>query len=1069
MRLLPLLLAAAAFAPAQDSEKPAGPSYQGLRFRLIGPAVASGRVTSFAVNPANPAHFFAGVGSGGVWKTENAGATWTPVFDNEGSYSIGTVVMDPSDTNVVWVGAGENNAQRSVGYGDGVYRSNDGGRTWRNTGLKQSAHIGRIAIDPRDSNVVYAAAQGPLWSPGGERGLYKTTDGGQSWTRVLEIDENTGVTDVIVDPADPDTLIAASWQRRRHVYTLINGGPGSALHKSTDGGKTWRKLRTGLPAEQMGRIGLAWSPAKAGLVYARIEAADGAGGVFRSLDGGESWEKRNPFDEGAMYYGQIIADPKDPDRVFVMNTYARISDDGGKTLRNLGDLHRHIDTHTVWVDPANTAHLLTGCDGGIYESWDRGALWQFKANLPITQFYRITADTAAPFYTVCGGTQDNNTLCGPARTRSINGIVNADWWVVTGGDGFHVKVDPADRMTVYAESQYGGLVRYDRRTGERIAIAPVEAPGDPPLRWNWDSPLMISPHNPHRLYFAANRLYRSDDRGDSWRPVSGDLTRAIDRNQLPVMGRVWEPDAIAKNTSTSLYSNITALAESPKKEGVLYVGADDGRIQATLDGGAAWRAIDSVGAVPDRTYVSVLAASSHDEATVYAGFDNHKNGDFKPYLYRSRDNGATWESIAASLPENGPVLAFAEDPVNRQLLFAGTEFGLFFTTDGGAAWTRLRGGLPTIAVRDIAIQRQQCDLIVGTFGRGIYILDDYAALRTAGNTELEKAALLFPVRDGLQYVEQRPLGGVGKGWQGESYYAAPNPPAGVPITYYLKDPIRTARERRHEAEKEAAKKGETIGYPPLDELTKEAREEAPAILIEIADAAGKVVRRIEGPVTAGFHRVDWDLRAPLPAIPGPRRPDDYSPPPAGPFVRPGRYTATMYRRVDGVTTAYGLSQPFDVTGANAAAVSFHEQVSDLSRAMTGATAAIRAANERLDAIDKAIDHSAAPLDLRERAARLRERIRVIGVALSGDPEIGRRQENQPPSLADRLGYVRGGLASTLSTPTATQRENEKIVRAGLSTQGRTLRRLIDTDLRKLEDDLDRAGVAPTPGRLPPVR
>ncbi|MEZ5354210.1 MAG: glycosyl hydrolase [Bryobacteraceae bacterium] len=1075
-RIFLVLLLAATAATAQDADRaPSAKTFNELRFRPLGPALASGRVTSFAVHPGNPALFFAGVASGGVWKTTNAGTTWTPVFDKEGSYSIGTVVLDPKDPNVVWVGAGENNSQRSVGYGDGVYRSADGGRTWRNLGLKASAHIGRIVIDPRDSNVVYVAAQGPLWSAGGDRGLYKTTDGGANWTRILEIDENTGVTDIALDPSNPDVILAASWQRRRHVWTLINGGPGSALHKSTDAGKTWRKLATGLPTEQLGRIGLAFSPARPGLVYARVEAANSAGGVFRSLDAGESWEKRNGFDELAMYYGQIIADPRDPDRIFVMATNARISEDGGKTLRVLGDRNRHVDTHTVWVDPANTAHLITGCDGGIYESWDRGAIWQFKANLPVTQFYRVAVDNDTPFYNVCGGTQDNQTLCGPSRTRSINGIVNGDWFVATGGDGFHVRIDPADPNVIYAESQYGGLVRYDKRTGERIAISPIEAPGEAPLRWNWDSPLVLSPHDHRRIYFAANRVYRSGDRGDSWRAVSPDLTRALDRNQLPVMGRVWEPDAVAKNASTSLYSNITALSESPRKEGLLYAGTDDGRIQVTADGGAtAWKAIDSVPGVPERTYVAQIAASLHQDDIVYAAFDNHKNGDFKPYLFRGRDRGAAWEPIQGDLPVNGPVLAFAEDPVNPSLLFAGTEFGVFFTIDAGAHWTRLQGGLPTIPVRDIAIQPREKDLVIATFGRGFFVLDDYSALRTATPETLARDAVLFPLRDALAYVPTRPLGRGDKGWQGESYYTAPNPPAGVPVTYYLKETIQTARERRRAAEKEAAKKGEPIPYPTLDQLTREAREEAPAILFDVADASGKVVRRLTGPVTAGLHRIHWDLRAPVAVMPAPAGADDDDdgPPPSGPLVRPGRYTISMAKRIDGVVSALGESQSFNVTGESSTleqSAAFQERLAQLTRAMASTMDTVRATRTKLDAIRRAVDHSAAPASLRTRAGALAERLRAISLVLEGDPEIRRRQENQPPSLSDRLGYIRFALANTTQPPTATHRENEGIVRAELEKQIATLRRLTETDLKKLEQDLESAGVAPTPGRLPQLR
>ena len=617
-------------------------TFTGLQFRSIGPAVASGRAAAFAVNPKNHAEYYVAVASGGVWKTVNDGTTWTPVFDGEGSYSIGWITLDPNDASVVWVGTGESNSQRSVSYGDGVYRSDDGGKSWKNLGLKKSEHIGRIVVDPRDGKVVYVAAEGPLWGPGGERGLYKTTDGGKTWNAILTISENTGVVDVAFDPSNADILYAAAYQRRRHVYTFIDGGPESAIYKSTDAGATWNKLKSGLPTEDMGRIGIAVSPVDPNVVYATIEAANQKGGIFRSTDKGATWERRNEFDQGAMYYGQVVPDPKNVDRIYVMNTFLRASDDGGKTLRKVNERNHHIDNHAVWIDPNNTDHCLVGSDGGVAETYDDFKNWRFKANLPTVQFYDIAADNAFPFYNVCGGTQDNFSWCGPSRTKNLNGIMNSDWYVTTDGDGFHSQVDPEDPTTVYAESQYGVAVRFDTRSGENVVIQPQEGKGEPPLRWNWDSPLIISPHSHTRVYFAANKLFRSDDRGDTWKAISGDLTRQIDRNMLPVMGKVWGPDAVAKNTSTSFYGNIVALAESPKQENLIYVGTDDGLIQITSDSGGTWNKYDKFPGVPEKTYVSRLAGSHYDAGTVFAAFDNHKNEDFKPYLLKSTDKGKTW-------------------------------------------------------------------------------------------------------------------------------------------------------------------------------------------------------------------------------------------------------------------------------------------------------------------------------------------------------------------------------------------------------------------------------------------
>ena len=672
-----------------------------------------------------------------MWRTDNGGTTWTPVFDGEGSYSIGAVTIDPRNPNVVWVGTGENNSQRSVGYGDGVYKSEDGGKSWKNVGLKASEHIGKILVHPEDSNVVYVAAQGPLWAPGGDRGLYKTTDGGKTWNAVLTIDENTGVTDVVMDPRDPDTLVAASYQRRRHVFTLIDGGPGSGVHKTTDGGKTWKKVTSGLPKEEMGRIGLAIAPTEPDTLYALVEtaAANKAGGTFRSTNRGESWEKRGDYVPGGpMYYQEIFVDPKDHERLYSMDVFLKVSDDAGKTWTNLGERYKHVDNHAIWIDPDDTDHYLVGGDGGLYQSFDRGATWQWTSNLPVTQFYRVEVDNSSPAYFIYGGTQDNNTLGGPSRTWNAHGIANHDWFVTWGGDGFHARIDPTDPNIVYSTLQHGVLGRYDRRSGEAVLIQPHEKPGDDPLRWNWDSPLVLSPHKPTRLYFAAQRVFRSEDRGDSWTPISGDLTRQIDRNKLKVMGKVWGPDAVAKGASTSFYGNIVSLEESPLVEGLLYVGTDDGLVQVSEDGGKTWRRQETFPGVPEMSYVSDLFASRFDANVVYAAFNNHKSGDFKPYLLRSGDRGRTWTSVTADLPARGSAWTIAEDTVEKDLLFAGTEFGLFFSRDGGKKWVQLKGGMPVIAVRDLAIQKRESDLVVATFGRGFYVLDDLtpAAPREAG-------------------------------------------------------------------------------------------------------------------------------------------------------------------------------------------------------------------------------------------------------------------------------------------------------------------------------------------------
>src|SRR5689334_7274593 len=880
------------------------PTFNGLRFRSIGPAFTSGRVIGFAVDPKNPAKYFVAVASGGVWKTVNAGITWTPVFENEGSYSIGAITLDPKNPLTVWVGTGENNSQRSVSYGNGVYKSDDGGRTWRNVGLKTSEHIGRIAIDPKDSNIVYVASQGPLWGPGGERGLYKTTDGGKTWKSILSISENTGVTDVVIDPNDPNTVYCASYQRRRHMWTLINGGPESAIYKSTDAGATWNKLRAGLPTVELGRIGLAISPVDSNVIYATVEAADRKGGIFRSSDRGGSWERRNEFDSTAMYYARVVADPKDVDRIYVMNVYLMVSDDGGRTLRRLGEKSKHVDNHEIWIDPDNTDHYLVGCDGGVYESFDRGTNWDFKANLPVPQFYDIAVDNEKWFYNVYGGTQDNFSFGGPVRTRSASGIVNSDWFVTNGGDGFRSQVDPEDPNTIYASLQHGVIVRFDKRTGERIGIQPQPGPKDDPPRWNWDTPFIISPHLHTRLYMASDRLYRSDDRGDSWTEISGQLSRDLDRDKLPVMGRVWSVDAVAKNASTAFFGNASAVAESQKKEGLIYVGTDDGLVNITEDGGKNWRRIEKFPGVGELPYVSRIITSNHDANTAYVSFDNHQNADFKPYLLKTTDAGRTWTSLSANLPKNGPVWAIAEDHMDPNLLFVGTEFGLYFSVDGGQKWVQLKGGLPTIAVRDLNIQKRENDLVVGTFGRGIYILDNDTPLRSIKPETVREEAVVFPVKDALMYIQSQPLGGRGKSFQGERFFTAENPPFGATMTWYLKEALKTKKEKRQEREREAEKKGAPVGWPSGAELRAEEEEEAPAIIVTITDSSDNVVRRLTGPIGAGIQRLTWDLRYPAANLSAPPAPDadfDFEPP-SGPLVMPGTYKATVAKRVDGVVT-----------------------------------------------------------------------------------------------------------------------------------------------------------------------
>ncbi len=1068
-----------ATTPTPKPEPMSSGTFAGMKFRSIGPSVTSGRVIAFAVNPNDRANYYVGVASGGVWKTVNAGTTWTPVFEKESSYSIGAVTLDSNNPAVVWVGTGENNAQRSVGYGDGVYKSEDGGKSWKNMGLKTSEHIGKIVIDPRDSNTVFVAAQGPLWSAGGERGLYKTTDGGKTWKAVITVSENTGVSDVAIDPSNPDVMYASAWMRRRHFYTLVGGGSESALYKSTDGGNTWSKLKSGLPPGDLGRIGIAVSPVDTNVVYATVEASGNLSGIFRSKDRGATWEKMSPNIAQAMYYGNVIADPKDVDRLYIPNVVFQVSDDGGKTQKPLGEKLKHVDNHAIWIDPKNTDYYLVGCDGGIYESFDHGENWNFKANLPVAQFYDVALDNNAPFYYVYGGTQDNNSLGGPARTRNNAGIINADWFVTNGGDGFRSAVDQEDANTIYAESQNGGLVRFDKRTGENVDIAPLEGAGIESQRYNWDSPFLISPHLHTRLYFAGNKLFKSDNRGDDWKAISGDLSRQLDRNQLPVFGKIQSPDAIAKNQSTALYGNASAISESPKKQGLIYVGTDDGLIQVTENDGGSYRKIDKFPGVPDMSYVSRVLASQYDQNTVYALFNNHQNGDFKPYILKSSDTGKTWTSIAGDLPVRGSLYAIAEDYVNPNLLFVGTEFGVFFTVNGGQKWIQMKGNLPTIAVRDIAIQKQANDLVLATFGRGFYVLDDYSMMRQTNKQSLEQSSMLFPVKDALMYIRSN---AVFSGFQGSSFYTAPNPPYGAAMSYYLKDAPKTLKQIRQEAEREADKKKQPIRYPSIEELRTETEEDAPALLFTITDADNKVVRRISAPAAPGIQRVVWDMRYTPPAISAapPRASADPDLPegfagrgPQGPLVMPGKYSVSMAMRVRGVVTPMPGTQNFEVVvegrekmtdAERAELVAFQRQLSDLQRSVGGANEAATVTKTRIGFLKRAAAETpVANQQFINQAKQYDDQINDIVNELRGGRE---NSDTPPPSISSRISVVADTVRLSTVKPTQTQIDQFNLSNAEFRPVLARLRRLVEVDLPAFEKQLEAAGAPLTPGRLP---
>lgn len=1067
-------------APAKEESKDAFQSslLSNLKFRSVGPAITSGRIADIAVNPNNHNEYYVGAAAGGVWKTSNAGITFEPIFDGEGSFSIGCIAIDPTNTNVVWVGTGENNNQRVVAYGDGIYKSEDGGKSFKNMGLKESQHIGRIAIDPTNSDIVYVAAYGPLWNDGGERGIYKTTDGGKTWKQVLNVSEHTGFNEVMVDPRYPNIVYAAAHQRQRKVFTYIGGGPESALYKSTDGGTTWNKIMNGLPGGDIGRIGLNYSPANPDVLYCVVEATDGKGGTFKSTDRGASWEKQSGYYSSGNYYNKIFCDPKDVNKIFVMNSYMVVSKDGGKNFSNVGEKSKHIDNHVIWIDPSNTDHYLVGCDGGVYESVDGGENWDFKQNLPVTQFYKVATDNGFPFYHIHGGTQDNFSIGGPSKTLSANGIMNSDWYFTSIGDGFQSVVDQEDPNIVYAESQYGGLNRYDRKSGEFFFIQPQEQEGEAAYRWNWDAPLQISKYDNKRLYFGANKLFRSDDRGNTWKVISGDLTRQLDRNKLQVMGKVWSVDAVAKNQSTDVYGQTTTIAENKFDENTLYVGTDDGLIQITTDGGKTWTKIDNIAGVPERTYVNQIVASQHDKNTVYVTFNHHRYGDFHPYIYKTTDGGKTWKAIQNNLPERGTAYCIAEDHVNPNLLFAGTEFGVYCSIDGGQKWVQLKGGMPTIAVKDIAIQKRENDLLLATFGRGFYVLDDYTPLRNLKREDLDKPATIYPIKDAWMYVQSLPLGVRGKGFQGENFFTTPNPKVGAVFTYYLKDDIRTIKEKRRDAEKEKIKKGEAPYYPSIDSLRMEDEQPAPHLLFTVTDENNNVVRRIKAPAKKGLNRIVWDFRY-APFGPVDLTPFDesfvFSSQENGYMALPGNYKVSLSKFEDGVYTELVAPQPFKCMALNTASLpatdkkaldDFSKKVAELRRVTAAADEYRSELVNKLKYIKQAvIETPKLTTDVSKTIAAIEKRLNWINKEMNGDATLAKREFESLPGINGRIGYIIGALWSTTAAPSTTQVNNYSIAAKQFTPVYNELKAVAE-EVKKLEDTLEKSNAPYTPGRLP---
>lgn len=1015
--------------------------FSNLKFRNIGPAFMSGRIADVAIDPTNENVWYVAVGSGGVWKTTNAGTTFKPIFDDQAVYSIGCVTIDPNNPYTIWVGTGENVGGRHAGFGDGIYRSTDGGASWTNLGLKNSEHISKIIVNPDDSNIIYVASQGPLWSPGGDRGFFKSIDGGKTWKKTLGDDQYTGVTDMVIDPRNPNRVYAVTWEHHRTIAAWMGGGEKSRLYLSEDGGDTWTQLKTGLPEGKWGKTGLAISPINPDVLYAAIELNRTKGGVWRSDNRGGSWTKMSDAVAGATgphYYQEIYASPHKFDRLYMMNNRLMKSEDGGKTFENMDETAKHGDNHSITFKMSDPNYLLVGTDGGVYESFDLGASWRYMENLPITQFYKVAVDDAEPFYNVYGGTQDNSTQGGPSRTDNHHGIRNADWKVVLNWDGHQPATEPGNPDIMYGQRQQGTLSRIDLKSGEVTDVMPQPGEDEDYERYNWDAPILVSPHNPATIYHGSQRLWKSTNRGDSWTALSGDLTRDQERLTLPIMGRTQSWDSPWDVGAMSNFNTITSIAVSPVNEQVIFIGTDDGLIQVTDNEGQSWRKIEvgSMG-VPSRSYVNDVKADLYDESTLYVALDNHKEGDYKPYLLKSTDKGNSWTKIQNGLGDRNLVWRIVQDHVNKDLLFAATEFGVYFTVNGGSSWTKMAGGIPIISFRDLAIQRRENDLVAASFGRGFYILDDYSALRNVSQSQMNESASLFEPRKAWWYIERSVLDFDDKrGSQGSQLYVAPNPDFGAVFTYYLKEDLKSLEEKR-----QAQEKGNSgnIPFPGWDALADETREMEPFVYVEIKDQSGNVINRekAEGK-TKGFHRVTWNLKVgntkALTLNGNVGNMDGF-------LCAPGTYIATLNKYEQGTFTQ--IAGPVDVKvepmmeGAlngspMSEVIDFWRSFEDLTKDVDVLGIELSNARKMAEKLFYAASHANVSSEIMNEVSSLQKDLNALDTELNGNPAKNQIGERNKPTLGDRTFALWRGVSTSTYGPTETHKETMQIIKKQLA-------------------------------------
>jgi len=1038
-----------------------------ISFRSIGPAFMSGRVADIAVHPHNSNIWYVAHGSGGVWKTENSGTTWKAVFEQQNVYATGCLAIDQNNPHTIWLGTGENVGGRHIGFGDGIYRSTDDGKTWKNFGLSNSEHISKIIIHPKNSQIIWVACQGPLWSPGGDRGLFKSVDGGKTWVNKWKSNSWTGATDLLIDPRNPKVLYMASWQRHRTIAAYMGGGEGSGIYRSDDGGESWKAIKVGLPNSRIGKIGLAISPQNPDVLYAALELDRRTGAVFRSNNRGENWKKMSNTVSGGTgphYYQELYASPHQFDKIYLANVRMLVSDNGGKTFYPMNERFKHSDNHALIFNEHRPNYRLVGTDGGLYQSFDGEKTWSFVSNLPTLQYYKVAVDDKWPFYTIYGGTQDNNTHGGPARTDNIHGIRNSDWFVPLSGDGHQPAVEPSNPNIVYAQWQQGNLTRIDRSSGESTYIQPQNLEDGIPERYNWDAPVLISSHHSNRIYFASQHLWKSDNRGDSWIRISPDLTRNVERFNEPIMGKKQSFDNAWDVYAMSNFSTITSIAESPLDDQKLAVGTDDGLLQFTKNGGETWekKALREIQIIPPNCYVNDLKADLFDKHTFYVALDNHKEGDYKPYLLKTTDDGKTWSSLSENLPKKLLIWRIVQDHINKDLLFIGTEFGIYASIDGGKNWSKLTQGIPTIPIRDLAIQRKQNDLVAASFGRGFFVLDDYSVLREVGSKMIEDKVYLGRPRNGLWYIPKKVMSFSVKGGQGDGFYHAKNPPYGVTFNYYVQDPIVSLKQKRKAKEKKF--NHQDISFPGWESLEKEHREQKSEYVLHISEEKGKTIRKI--PLKSslqGLHQTTWDMKHPSLSLID----ESTTGNPSGFLASPGRYCAQIFLSAKDTIEKIGDSVCFQLIRINKShlsqksidiAVSEWRQVENINKEINLLYHKFEELSDLLDAIFQAFKSSSIHnVEIYQEMKVARTKLDSIEIELFGYKVKNSVGEKNNYSLRDRITVVNRGIMNSTYGLTEMQKKCLNIAQEILDETNHRLNLLMDLHVGPILKKLESSG------------